>query len=213
MSRAVTGHLPIFIVIKLSFLPEVHRLGAWRISQATLWTSEIMAEECGIRCCGHVIHPDVWRKTIFTRGIKKTTEPQQKAVCETQNSLLAPFAPLWQGEAPYPKCKVGAGHCGSAGMRLGSSSERAVATSQRHSGTQGMPVVAHRALMLWSQEHQPCTLNLANGHARVPEWAKEQWNTPLAENVFPQELVTNAGEKLLAMIHCFAVLIIPLTLF
>lgn len=104
MSGAVRGHLSIFIVIKISFLPKVHRLGAWMISQATLWTSEIMAEECGMRGCGHVIHPHVWRKTNFTRGIKKTTE--QKAVCEKQNPLPAPVAPLWQREAPYQNARL-----------------------------------------------------------------------------------------------------------
>lgn len=81
-----------------------------------------------------------------------------------------------RGEAPYPKSSVGAGHHGSAGVRgsLGSSTKHAVATSQRillvepSKAVRGCPWWHTAASTLWSQE--PCTLNLANGHAKVPDW-------------------------------------------
>lgn len=77
-----------------------------------------------------------------------------------------------------------------------------------------MPAMAHASfntLILGTRALHPESGK--SPYARVPVWAKKQWNTQLAENTYPHELVTNAGVKLLATIPSFAVLIIPPTLF
>lgn len=115
-------------------------------------------------------------------------------------------------------------------MSVGSSSKHAVITSQSALLEQPSKNIRWgqwwqtRALMLWSQALEVLYPKFGKqsqqGNRRSKTTAPRskttapQRNPQLAANLFPCELVTNAGEKLFAMTSSFAMLVImPPTLF